>query len=339
MKDLITARGWARQDCYEEGMKEVEKRLAPARTDKVLKAADGADLYTSYYAYADFAAEPEVALKTPCKGTVLILHGFTENAVKFEEVIHAFLTDGWNVAIYDQRGHGRSYKDPDATAKNAAGIYVDHFETYVSDFEVVYDALVAPDAGKKVLFAHSMGGAVAVMALEKTDKHFDKVALSSPMIAPSTKGIPLFIGKLICYGAFVLGKAKQILFFSQPYSGPEDFDTSCASGRARFDWYEGVKAKERAFQNTCPTYRWTLESMNVTKKLLKKGLPESVTTPVRIYSASLDNTVLPKPQQLIAARFKNGQYIPVKGAKHEIYRSQDSVLFPWWEEVVGFINE
>ena len=40
------------------------------------------------------------------RGTVLIVHGFTENAHKFSELIHSLLTCGFSVLAYDQRGHG-----------------------------------------------------------------------------------------------------------------------------------------------------------------------------------------------------------------------------------------
>ena len=78
--------------------------------------------------------------------------------------------------------------------------------------------------------------------------------------------------------------------------------------------------------------------MNVTKKILKKSAPESIQIPVRIYSAELDNTVLIDPQKEAASRIPKGEFIPVKAAKHEIYRSTDAALFPWWHEVLAFLE-
>ena len=45
------------------------------------------------------------------KGTVTVLHGFTECAAKLSEVIYSLIRNGYSVLAYDQRGHGRSFRD------------------------------------------------------------------------------------------------------------------------------------------------------------------------------------------------------------------------------------
>jgi len=323
MNEYLNARGLIDHAHYNDGMQAVEENLAAIRQDKELPTPDGARLFVSYYPVEG------------AKGTVMILHGFTENAYKFQEVIHGFVTDGWSVVAYDQRGHGRSTRT-DGTIPTT--VYIDRFETYIEDFKLVYDQYVAGESGKKILYAHSMGGAVALLALENTDKTFDKAVLSSPMVAPATGGVPLWAGKLCCRFFFLLGKAKERIFFSAPYTGHEDFETSCAAGVERFNWYDDVKFTHPEFQTSNPSYRWTLESMNVTKKILAKNAPESIRIPVRIYSAELDTTVLIEPQKEAARRMPQGEFIPVKAAKHEIYRSTDEVFFAWWDDVLQYIN-
>ena len=92
------------------------------------------------------------------------------------------------------------------------------------------------------------------------------------------------------------------------------------------------------FRNNSPTYGWTLESIDVTDKLLAPGAPERIDAKVRLYTAALDDTVLPEPQAAFIARVKGGERVVVEGAKHEIYRSPDDVLFPWWHEVLDFLK-
>ena len=323
MSEFVNARGLIDHAHYNEGMQAIENELSKIRQDQELQTPDGAKLFVSCFPVEN------------AKGTVMILHGFTENAYKFQEVIHGFVTDGWSVVAYDQRGHGRSFRDSKTIPTT---VYIDRFETYIEDFKLVYDRFVAKAPGKKILFAHSMGGAVALLALENTDKVFDKAVLSSPMVAPATGGVPLWAGRLCCYLFFLIGKAKERIFFSAPYTGHEDFETSCASSPERFTWYDDVKFNNKEYQTSNPSYRWTLESMNVTKKILKKSAPESIQIPVRIYSAELDNTVLIDPQKEAASRIPKGEFIPVKAAKHEIYRSTDEVLYPWWDSVIEYIN-
>ncbi len=44
------------------------------------------------------------------KGVIVISHGFTESAVKYDEVTYYFLKEGYHVYIPEHCGHGRSYR-------------------------------------------------------------------------------------------------------------------------------------------------------------------------------------------------------------------------------------
>ena len=99
-----------------------------------------------------------------------------------------------------------------------------------------------------------------------------------------------------------------------------------------------MRQKTPEFQNNGPTYGWTLEAMRITPTLLAPGNPESIGIPVRIYTAEKDGSVLPHEQELFAGRLPKGERILVRNARHEIYRSADEVLFPWWKDVLAFLR-
>ena len=145
--------------------------------------------------------------------------------------------------------------------------------------------------------------------------------------------------RLLCGGASLVGRSKSRLIGSKPYSGPEDFDTSCATSRARFDWYDGVKATHPEFSNNGPTFGWTRESLNVTDRILAPGEVEKITCPVLLFTAGQDHSVLPEAQARFVERLKNGTRKVVNDARHEIYRSTDEVFFPWWHEILSYIKQ
>ncbi len=268
------------------------------------------------------------------RGTVLVLHGFTENACKFSELIYSLLRNVFSVLSCDQRGHGNSWRReglPDSSLT-----HVDDFEEYVKDLEILCEKMLKRMPGPYFIFAHSMGGAVASLFLERHSDVFKKAVLCAPMIAPNLGGIPPLAAKLACGVPVLLGRGAKRSFVSRPYSGPEDFATSCASGRERFDWYDKIKFSHPEYQNNSPSYRWVLEAVGVTKKLLAPGAPEKIACPVRLYTAEKDGSVLPEPQKAFIARVKNGTRALVPGSKHEIYRSADEALFPWWHEILAF---
>ena len=159
------------------------------------------------------------------------------------------------------------------------------------------------------------------------------------MIAPATGGVPPFLAKTLCRVFCLFGRGKHWPFFLHPYAGPEDFETSCATDPARFSWYDRVKASREDFCNSVPSYRWTLESISVTRRILAPGAPESITCPVQLSTADQDYSVMPYPQKQFIDRVANGKHVFVKDSRHEIFRSQNPVFFPWWHSVLSFLKE
>jgi lysophospholipase len=269
-------------------------------------------------------------------GTVFIVHGFTENALKYSELIFSLLHQGFSVVAYDQRGHGRSWRAdgiPDISVT-----HVDHFSEYVEDLQIIYDTYRKSMPSPCFLFAHSMGGAVASLFLERGNHDVAGAVFSSPMIAPYIRSVPVPVASALSSVASFMGRGKRWPFFMKPYSGPEDFSTSCATDPDRFAWYDAIKASRAEFRNSVPSYRWSYEAVHVTDQILASGAPESITCPVILFSAETDFSVEREPQQVFINRVKNGQFIPVSGARHEIFRSVNDVLFPWWRQVISFLK-
>ena len=266
--------------------------------------------------------------------TVVIVHGFTENAFKYSELIWSLLHNHFSVIAFDQRGHGRSWRDPDI--HDLSVTHVDHFSEYTDDLSIVCDTYLPLYPKPFFVFGHSMGGAVSSMFLEQHPDIFSAAVLSSPMIAPHTGGIPAAIASAVGLAAVKLGKAKNKPFFMKSYSGPEDFNTSCATDPARFEWYDRIKASRQDFQNSVPSYRWSYEALHVTEKILALDAPERISCPVLLFSAETDFSVLQAPQKAFIERVPNGHYVFVNGSRHEIFRSKNEVLFPWWHKVLSF---
>ena len=311
---------------YKKTMEEIVLPwLKERRVDSTEKGFDGKPLFVSRFS----ADNP--------KGTVMILHGFTECVDKFSELIFSFLRHGWSVLMYDQRGHGRSWRDE--KIKDKSLVHVERFEDYVEDMETLCESVLSKMPKPYVLFCHSMGGAVSGMFLEKHTEPFERAAMCAPMIAPNRNGMPLHLATGIGKTARAFGKSRSRVPITKPYSGPEDFETSPASGRERFDWYDEMKASVPEFQTNGPSYGWALESFGVTEKLLAPGAVERITIPVRVYGAERDDSVLQEEQKQFAERLPNGFRTEIPGSKHEIYRSGDAVFFPWWHEVLQFLTE
>ena len=64
------------------------------------------------------------------KGVVVISHGFTEGAPKYEEMIYYFLQAGYHVYMPEHMGHGQSYR----LTADPSLVYIDIWKRYVRDF-------------------------------------------------------------------------------------------------------------------------------------------------------------------------------------------------------------
>ena len=305
--------------------REVIPALSSVRNDQKIPASDGIPLFCS-----SFDAEHPV-------GTVLVLHGFTENTLKYSEIIYSLLKNHYSVVAYDQRGHGLSGRasglsDPSVT-------HVDHFSDYVNDLRLVCTSVLTKMPKPWLIFAHAMGGAVTSLYLEQYQDTFAAASLCAPMIAPNTGGVPGFMSDSLCRLAFLFGKGKNYPFIMKPYAGPEDFSSSCATDPIRFAWYDRIKASHQEYQNSIPSYRWVFESVKVTKQILAKGAPERIAIPVLLSTADQDNSVMPDPQKEFISRVQRGKHLFVPGSRHEIFRSVNDVFFPWWHTVLTFYQE
>lgn len=306
---------------YEYQMKNtVEPALAAVRQSGTFRVADGTELAVSLYP----AEAP--------RGSVVIVHGFSETAEKYRELIWYFLNENYTVLAYDQRGHGRSTRTAPADVT-----HVTAFEDYVEDLHALLVAKAEELPRPRYLFSHSMGGAVGALFLITYPGFFEKAVLSSPMIAARHDGLGLHACRGICLFCMKTGRAAKRIFVSGKTSDPtgETPETGASDSAARFEYYRQLRLTNPVLFGGAPTYNWTYASLGVTKKILKKGAPERVKIPVLLFSADNDTLVKRKPQQEFIRRVAHGTFV-TEPAKHEIYAAGDAVLYPYLDRIFNF---
>lgn len=309
---------------YEETVRTaVRPELDERRRNGYFSSADGHPLF-----YSVFTPDRP-------KATAVLVHGFTENIEKYSEVIWLYLQHGYRVCIYEQRGHGRSYRDNGKIHVTD----IDRFERYVDDLQKFLDAVVCGFPGPYVLHAHSMGGGVSALYLIRGTDFFSKAVLNSPMICPYTHGLPASV----CRGLFgflcLVGAGSRRLPLKGDYPGIEQFEHSCTSSRARFETYEKIKRRTPYFQSWCASNRWAYQSLGIRKKLLSPGAPEAVRVPVLLCSAGEDRVVQNRDQKTFIDRIPDGKYLFVPGMKHELYLTPDDVFHPYIDQLFAFLED
>ena len=302
----------------------VEPYLDSRRQEMDMPLSTGGTLHAEVYEQPDATR------------AVVILHGYTESAEKFREMTWYFLNEKFNVYAIDHRGHGKSVRKISDTSIT----HVDAFSDNLRDLEEFMSGVVLPRTEHlpRVLYAHSMGGAIGGMTLMNHPEYFARAVLTAPMIAPSSAPLPRWAGNLAAAFMCAIGKREDRAFIGKPFSPEnEPFETSCATSRVRFDYYERKRIDNAHLQNCSPTYGWVQEAIGVTKVLLDPAKDKQITTPLLLCQASLDKTVcLPEQKQFVAQ--VPGAKLSVYPAKHEIYMSTNDVMEKYVPEVIEFLR-
>ena len=311
-----------------EYSREMEEKVEPAlrKIEKEEKIrVKGGTLSVRSYVPAD------------ARTVMLLLHGTSESAEKYHEMIWLFNQMGIGVVAPDMRGHGKSFRMTD----DPFLIYVDRFEDYVDDAEILLEQVKKTAAGRPLLlFGHSLGGAVAAALMIRRPDTFTHVILSSPMIEPSSGGFPRWAGKMLCDLNCLIGRGTKMAFISAPYDPDGDtFEKACDTGKERFEYYKKKRVAEKAYQTSALTYRWIDEAFRVREKLLHLWPAEKVTSEVLLCQAGNDTLVSLPEQEQFVRRIKNGRLVCFKEAKHEIYFSDDGTFERYMNEIERFLRQ
>src|SRR5262249_26075173 len=152
-------------------------------------------------------------------------------------------------------------------------------------------------AGKpKLLVAHSMGGAIALLTLSRSPGVVDAAVLSAPMLALPVPSLARPIMRIYAHVAAKLGFGGYFIPGAGPWHPradlcPGNSMTSNDPERCMLqqEWFEF----EPQLRVDGPTYGWIDAAFKVTAKLHDPELLRRVMTPVLIGSAQKERFVRP----------------------------------------------
>lgn len=292
----------------------------------------------------EFLPEREAGRRLHCKryvpeapkAVLLICHGFTESIAKFGEMIYYYLNAGCAVYICEHCGHAGSYRLTDDLSK----VHVDSWKRYTDDF--IFIAHIAESAfpGLPVfVYAHSMGGAVAASAAAIEPELFSRLVLSSPMIRSVRGGFPWTLTRFVCWLFVHIGKAEDYAPGQHAYEGPEKFEDSAATSRARFDFYQEIRFADPQLQMNGATYGWLHAATQISVFIQSRGC-RNITAPVLLFQAENETFVINRQQDIFIEKLKSrgvdAGLVCIPGTKHEYYRSDDATMLNYLERIFRF---
>lgn len=268
------------------------------------------------------------------KGVIVILHGFTESAEKYLEMIYYFLQAGYQVYSMDLRGHGRSRREEG----DLSLVHIGHYQHYLADLEYMIENVMRDEdrALPMHLYGHSMGGGIGAAFMEWRPEVFRSAVLSSPMIKPLTGGITIGIARGIAEIQVILGRGRCYVPGHHAFRGDETFEDSASTSAERYAYYARKRQQEKLFQTNGASYSWLREAARMSKYILKRKNCRKIVGRVLVFQAEQETYVDKAAQELFVSRVRGARLVPVAGTKHEIYRSDDGHMRGYVEEVLGF---
>ena len=267
------------------------------------------------------------------KAVVTIVHGFCEFWAKYHEYAWYLYQAGFAVFLHEQRGHGYSEgktSEPDV-------VYIDDYDTYVEDFRCFLDKVVIPEAGdmKKILLAHSMGGAVASLFLEKYQDYFDAAILSSPMLKMKASVSPVVRMALSIY-SFVFNKRKKIAPGQRRFNGVPTFETSSTMSKSRYYYTFDMRKEDWHYQTYGASIGWALASFKATNRLMKRA--HLIKIPVTVFTAGDDHLIDPEGYENFKKLVPQAEFIDFKNSRHEIFNADDKTRKEYFTAVLETLS-
>lgn len=269
------------------------------------------------------------------RGSIVILHGFTESAEKFREAAYYFRKAGFSVFVPDLRGHGKSFHQSEKKER----VEIDSFETYADDLHLFIESVVRPTnlSGKIYIYSHSLGSTVALLYMMKHPYTVEKAVLSSPMIC-GNMGMPVAVAsaaaKLICsFGGNKVSAPGRCVFDEE-----QTYEESDAVSKARFDYYHEKRKKEPLYQTSGPSFGWVKASLEARNRILSDEGIRALRTRLIIFKPEEDRQLLMEYTDAFAAKAEV-KVKQVKNSKHEIFMSDDNTLSWYFSEILDFFGE
>ncbi|MGN0357288.1 MAG: alpha/beta fold hydrolase [Blautia sp.] len=270
-------------------------------------------------------------------GTIIIAHGFTESVEKYKEVIFYFLREHYNIFLLDHRGHGKSVRE----LKNSdfSLTHINKFEDYVEDFRGFIEEIVVSRVGTQMpfyIFAHSMGGAIAVRYLQMYPGRISKAVLTAPMLDIKLGMSPVH-AEAISYYMVKTGRGEKYIMGQTAFQKKYSFEESSCSSRERYEYYFNKKMKSFELQNNAGSYSWLFESLKAVKKIEKEK--RKIQIPLCIFVAEHDNLVSRRGQIDLAEKTPDSRLILVEDTKHEIYMAPAKIQRQYWRYIFDFLKD
>ncbi len=320
-------------DSYEAGTKVNAPRRPPPLPDRFLvpsgfiwgsfTTADGASLRWGHLAAAAPRAE------------CVLVGGFGDFIEKQFETIRDLAARGLSVWCLDWRGQGGSTRPRRWPYRPRAR----RFDRDAAELAQFAAERLSP-AGPRVLVAHSMGGAIALLCLHRHPALFDAAVLSAPMLGVPIGRTPPVLLRALTGPARLSGLGichlPGTLRWPQPPPTPERSRISSDAERCRIRhaWI----SSNPALRLDQPTYGWLDPTLSLIARIGRRRFLAGIRTPILLGSAGRERVVAPAAHYRAARLLPDCTLVELPESKHEPFLERDAIRDEWLDRIDRFLS-
>ncbi|TAL00895.1 MAG: alpha/beta hydrolase, partial [Rhodospirillaceae bacterium] len=246
----------------------------------------------------------------------VLVGGFAEFVEKYFETIADLSQRGFSVWCLDWRGQGRSTRPTRHPSRPRRR----DFDRDADDL-IAFTRHVLPGRHPRILIAHSMGGAIALLALVRAPALFTAAVLSAPMLGVHTAPVPGLIARVLAVLGVVWGFAREFA----PGRGPWAPDPRL-SAETSLTSHDPIRCTVQQAWYTAqpdlrvdgPTYGWVQSALEITDRLRDPAIFPAISVPILIGCPGDEHFVDPEAEKRTATRLSHGKLVSYPTARHEL---------------------
>ena len=267
----------------------------------------------------------------------VLVGGFGEFIEKQFETVRDLTARGIAVWCLDWRGQGRSIRPRRLPTRPRAR----KFDRDAEDL-AAFARTQLPGRLPRLLVAHSMGGAIALICLRRHPELFSAAVLSSPMIGLRTGRVPVSLIRCITrpvrvagLGACFIPGARKWRPDRLPSPERSRVSTDAERCRLRHAWF----CADPQLRLDQATYSWVDSALSLVKRLGKPEFLGAIQTPILLGRAGREVVVSTKAQRRAARLLPNCTLVELPGSKHDPFLERDAIRDYWLSCLDRFIAQ
>lgn len=311
-----------------------------------------------------------IKIRTACflnpenRANVVLVTGWGDSVLKYNETIKYLYQRGFNVFTYDHQSQGLSGR----WLMQSQTIYVENFEDYVDDFVYFVTTKVQAEgesfkgngsrsdtpngisgsSGRLPMFCIgiSMGGLIASIAMSRQPSLFTRAVLVAPMLRnkcatkyfdfkyPIPQPLVYWISWLACYVG--MGQQHVLGFFEEKQEEPLKLNITTSDIDQLHNW-EILRHRYPSIVSSCITVQWLLETIRAQKKFAYRY--KLVRTNTLVLAAENDRFVHNRAMAMFLKQAPNAQMFFAPESLHELLHENESIRGACRKSIIDFFTQ